>query len=158
MPFPPLDDHGLLPGGVHQGSLEEVQARFVTNPHRATLWHGLTSFLSWVHSHDMAYPIYIAGGFISGKDTPNDIDIVHDLTHACGYNQYRGVQWFTQYRASIHAGHRVDYTVNLPGINDFAGYFQYLGPKAAAQTGLDIKHPRGVIRIESRTWLDGLNR
>jgi len=157
MPFPPLDEHGQLPKGVYISSLDEIHDTFVVNAQRAMLWNGVIGFLEWVRTHDMAYPIYMAGGFISAKDHPNDIDIVHDLTHACDYNQFRGLQWFSNHRERIRSIHHVDYTANLKGNSDFSGLFQYLGPKVAALTGLDEKHPRGILRIESRAWLDGLN-
>lgn len=158
MPLPKPDKNGLLPRGVHVSNLQEIHDTFVVNAHRAQLWSGLMAFLPWLHQKDLAYPIFIAGGFISRKPTPSDIDIVHDLRHAWDYNQWRGKQLFTKYRDIIKAEYSVDYTVNLTAHNDFSAFFQYVGPKVAAMTGLDEKYNRGIIYIGSRVWLDGLTK
>lgn len=158
MPLPPLDQYGLLPEGIYTSTLAEAQARFVFNPHRQHLWNNLIELLRELHRSDMAYPIWLGGGFITNKANPSDIDLVHDLTGACGYNQYRGFKLFKDQRAAIKQTHQIDYLVNIAGQNDFSSFLQYIGPTSAALTGLNEKHTRGILRIESRTWLDGLNK
>lgn len=158
MPIPQLDEHGLLPSGIYPCRLADAERRFSTDAHRAALWNNLLDVLRQLHHLDLAYPIYLAGGYFSDKASPEDIDLVHDLRQACGYNQYRGWRLFMHERERIHKNHNIDYCVNLPGGNDFSSFFQYIGPKSAALTGLHEKHKRGVLRIESRIWLDGLNK
>ncbi len=48
--LPPLNYHGYLPEGVHDGSLESLRARFVFNPQREVLWGKLEEFLQWAVS------------------------------------------------------------------------------------------------------------
>lgn len=88
---------------------------------------------------------------------PEDIDLVHDLRYACGLNQYRAYRIFQQ-REAIKARYGVDYLVNLPDNNDFSAYFQYVGTKVAAATGLNEKHPRGILSIWSTSWRNGLTK
>lgn len=156
--IPPFDDFGLLPAGVHECTLAEAAEYLVFNDHRQLLWANLIHFLTELREADMAYPIFLAGGFASAKTLPDDIDVVHDLTHASELNQYRGWRLFDKGRDTIKAAHRVDYCVNLPGNNDFSAYFQYVGPKVAVATGMKEKDPRGVLYIRGRSWLDGLNK
>ena len=157
MPLPPLDQYGLLPEGIHPSTLAEAHERFVFNDHRQRLWGNLMDVLRELRSTDMAYPIWLGGGFITGKNNPSDIDLVHDLTYACGYNQFRGFMMFKDQREAIKNTHHIDYLVNIAGKNDFSSFLQYIGPTSAALTGLNEKTLRGILRIESRTWLDGLN-
>lgn len=145
--IPSLDDHGLLPPGEHPCTLEEVRDTFVTSQHRQELWQMFLTFLRELREQKLTHPIYLAGGFISGKDTPDDIDLVHDLRTAPDYNQFLGWRLFCTAREAIKTNYRIDYCVNLPGANDFSAFFQYIGPKAAAVTGMDEKTPRGVLYI-----------
>lgn len=158
MPLPQLTNLGLLPLGIHPSTLDEVRDTFCFNPHRERIWGKFLEFLKMLHAEDLAYPIFLAGGFCSGKDQPSDIDVVHDVRGAHGYNQYRCGRLFWEQREAIKNTYLVDYCPNLSGNNDFSSFFQYVGPKVAASTGLDEKDRRGVIHIASRSWLDGLNK
>jgi hypothetical protein len=81
MPIPPFDNNGLLPPGIFDCTLEEIQAVYCSNPHRQTLFDGLMSFLQseW-YPHNIALPIFIDGSFVRNKPLPSDVDIVIDLT------------------------------------------------------------------------------
>jgi hypothetical protein len=43
-----LNDFGLLPEGVHDCDVAEINAVFCGNPHRMHVWQGFTGFLGWI--------------------------------------------------------------------------------------------------------------
>lgn len=156
--IPDFDAHGLLPEGIWPCTLDAARERLCCNDHRARLWDGLLRLLAELQAADLCYPIFLAGGFVSAKPMPDDIDLVHDLRHAHAFNQFRGATLFFRHRARIAEQYGVDYCVNLPGNNDFSCYFQYIGPKAAAILNLPDKHPRGILSIWSTEWRNGWKR
>lgn len=158
MPVPKFNKYGLLPAGIHICTLGEIQEIFCWNIQRQAIWNGLIEFLRYLKSMDLAYPVYLDGGFSTDKDYPEDIDLAHDVTAAMGYNQYRSAKLFMQHRNSIKQSYHVDFCTNLPGNNDFASFFQYAGPKTALIKGLNKKTPKGILRVESSIWVNGLNK
>lgn len=69
----------VLPPGVHDGTLEEIEARFATTPHRKWLFGG---FLRVVEALRKAgcRTIFLDGSFITEKPHPGDFDGLWDLT------------------------------------------------------------------------------
>lgn len=63
----------VLPPGVHDATLSEIEARFATTPHRRRLFAG---FKRVAHALELAgcRTIYLDGSFITGKPHPGDFD------------------------------------------------------------------------------------
>lgn len=148
MPIPPLDSYGLLPQGIFDCSLTEIQGIFCPNTHRLSLFDGLMNFLNteW-YPHRIAAPILIDGSFVRGKLSPEDIDVVFDMT---GHSDQSLVialgLWFRHDELKQH--YNVDVWVRHPKIpNNLVSFFQYIGDKAAAELRLTPKHPKGILRI-----------
>lgn len=97
MPLPAFDEHGLLPIGVHDCTLDELRARFgsfQSTDQRVWLFQKLVALLSEVRSARFAQCLLIDGSFVTSKADPNDIDLVlvlplaHDVTADLPLVQY----------------------------------------------------------------------
>jgi hypothetical protein len=64
---------GELPPGMHLATLEEVEAVFVTTPHRRRLFEGLRRAIQNLHAAGVRR-VFIDGSFVTTKADPNDID------------------------------------------------------------------------------------
>jgi hypothetical protein len=89
MPIPDLNDHGFLPSGIHDCSLEDIGARFGTfqsTDRRSHLYRQLQVFLAEVHSTNLVVAVIVNGSFVTRKPDPGDIDLIlvlssgHDFT------------------------------------------------------------------------------
>jgi len=76
--LPTFTAHGLLPEGVHQATLEEVQERFGGNERRDELLTGLAEALRLLRAAGCRR-VYINGSFVTSKELPNDIDACWDI-------------------------------------------------------------------------------
>lgn len=149
MPIPPLDNHGLLPQGIFDCSLTEIQGVFCQNMHRQSLFDGLMNFLNveW-YPHGIDAPILIDGSFVRGKLSPEDIDLVLDVSGrsdgdfviALGLH-FRREELKQLYKVDVWTRHQ-----KLP--TDLGSFFQYIGDKAAAELRLEPKYPKGILRIQ----------
>jgi hypothetical protein len=63
----------ILPGGIHQATLSEVEVFFGTNPHRRALFVGLFHALIALKSAGCK-TVYLDGSYVTGKSKPNDYD------------------------------------------------------------------------------------
>lgn len=153
MPIPPLDSRGLLPEGVHRASLEDVPVQFCCNPYRWHLWddvlRGLDTLCALAHDPPLpALSLVLGGSFFSDKPDPADIEVTLVLpagtpAEVCWLWTLRQVRL----HPTLKTENRMDYYVTLPGHNDFARFFQYVGPKTAAVKRLLPMDLRGVVEV-----------
>lgn len=148
MPVPALDQHGLLPVGVHDCTLQEFSDAFCWNAHRMSLYGGLQDFLAqqWAPLN-LPADLWLNGSFTRAKDFPEDIDVVADVS---GYdNQVAApaiMLWLN--RVALKATYHIDFWVKHPLLpTDLTAFFQYTGLKAGAELGLDAKHLKGILRV-----------
>jgi hypothetical protein len=74
--WPPLNEAGDLPLGIHSATLAEVIERFGKgSPHRAAVARRLERIYSLVHGLGGLDRFIIFGSFITTKAEPNDVDI-----------------------------------------------------------------------------------
>ncbi len=84
MPIPTLNEHGLLPPGIHPCTLEELEGRFDGGgfgSHRYELILRLRNFLTEVRKVTFVAWVAIDGSFVTAKEEPGDIDIVLVLSN-----------------------------------------------------------------------------
>ena len=148
MSIPALDGHGLLPVGIHDCSVEEMQARFGWNEHRRKLICGFTHFLSQEIFGVFDYPVYADGSFVTDKKCPNDIDVALELRGASDAESWRGLVFMQEHQARIRGQYKVDFWINFRNANDFVAFFQYAGHKTAKFKGLESGHAKGILRIK----------
>ena len=79
MPIPSLNNHGLLPEGIHDCSFDEAQARFGSfhgSDQRLQLWTKFKEFFRDVKACALVDAVILNGSFVTGKPSPNDIDLI----------------------------------------------------------------------------------
>jgi hypothetical protein len=80
MPIPELNQDGLLPPGIHECTLDELEARFdgggFGEHRRYFLIRNLRTFLAEVRKVKFIAWVAVDGSFVTAKETPGDIDIV----------------------------------------------------------------------------------
>lgn len=79
MPFPELNEDGLLPEGIHDCTLDEIGARFglfVASDRRVRLFEKLCALVEEEQKAGLAIEIFIDGSFVTDTPQPNDIDLV----------------------------------------------------------------------------------
>ncbi len=152
MPNPVLNSSGLLPKGIHEFSLDEIEAVFVHNPHRMKLWKKFREFLDWVRKLDQFAYLYLDGGFITDKTNPLDIDVILQTRSSYGTAALESMIPFCEFGLDkiLHeyAIHLHFWSEGFPGgVQDFRLFFQYLRPQDALPRGLLKGATKGIVRI-----------
>ena|SRR5437867_8790386 len=97
MPIPAFESSGLLPAGVHDCTLEEIESRFGrfhATDRRPQLWAKFKNFFREAQASGVVEALLLDGSFVTTEDAPNDIDIVvvvfagHDLQADLPPHQY----------------------------------------------------------------------
>jgi hypothetical protein len=151
MPIPPLDEHGLLPSGVHIATLDEVRGLFgsSTQPRR-NLYTGLDSVVLGARATGHFASAVLDGSFVTDEAAPKDVDVVLlaniELFAVFGaLNRSPDTQWFLDPEVA-----RERYGVHLY-LNDaeeeMVTYFQKLRPEEAFTRNVLPNHLRGVVRV-----------
>ena len=148
MAIPQLDNHGLLPVGAHPCTLQEIQADFCWNAHRQNLFERLELFLDqrW-KPLNVNGDLWINGSFTRRKDNPKDIDVVADVSHLTP-QEFMPVLLVHLTNDVNQHNYNVDFWVKhalFP--HDLTQFFQYTGLKAAAELRLDVKRPKGILKV-----------
>jgi hypothetical protein len=84
MPIPPLNQEGLLPPSVHDGTLEEVAEWFGRDqwvgdrmrPCRSKLCRTLEVYLAELGREGLAVAVIVDGSFVTGEPEPHDVDLL----------------------------------------------------------------------------------
>lgn len=79
MPIPPFTENGVLPIGIYDTSLSEVEekfGRFRSDEDRVVLFQKLTHYLVELFSWGHVQEVLLDGSFVSSKDNPGDIDLI----------------------------------------------------------------------------------
>lgn len=63
----------VLPAGIHDTTLAEVEARFATTPHRKWLFDGFVRMVQALAAAGCRY-VYLDGSFVTAKPHPGDYD------------------------------------------------------------------------------------
>ncbi len=79
MAIPLLNEHGFLPGGVHDCTLDELKGRFGSfqiSDQRPKLFARLETFLTKAKASRLVVSVVVDGSFVTAKPDPNDIDLI----------------------------------------------------------------------------------
>lgn len=80
MAIPPLTSFGLLPPGIHNATLAEVENMFGSaNDKRVALFKGLSAYADLLTEVGVFKGIFIDGSFVTDKPVPGDIDVIVDV-------------------------------------------------------------------------------
>lgn len=76
--IPALTDEGLLPPGIHEGTVEELREKLGWSQQRRRLISGLERALELMRDCGVER-VYLDGSFVTDKDRPGDIDGCYDI-------------------------------------------------------------------------------
>lgn len=79
MPIPDLNEHGFLPEGIHDCTLEEIGVRFgrfQTSDRRVRLFSKLCELVKEEQMAGATIEMFINGSFTTAQTEPGDIDLV----------------------------------------------------------------------------------
>jgi hypothetical protein len=149
--IPDFDEHGLLPVGIHDCTLDEIDAVLCFSERRRLLFDGLRRFVADIwFTLPLDSKLLIDGSFVRRKAEPNDIDVVIELDSSVGIDDALELVVRLQMRehARFKEVYNLDVWVRHPELpRDLAKFFQYIGDKAAAELILPCKHPKGILRM-----------
>ena len=154
--LPPLTSCGHLPEGIYESTLEEVVLRFANSAYRKNLWEGATKFLALATEGDGFSHAYLAGGFISAKVHPEDIDLILQPVEPYGVKAFKAMEpLFALGLDSIYRKYAVHlhFWCDAPpqAICDFREFFQLL--RSTNSVDADEGAPetrRGLVKLSLR--------
>ena len=88
MSLPQLNEHGHLPAGIHDASLDELTERFGQSQRRREILKDFHRYLAELQQWQVAQAILVDGSFVTDIAEPNDLDLVlvlrddYDLTQS----------------------------------------------------------------------------
>jgi hypothetical protein len=97
MSVPPFNEHGWLPEGIYDCTIDEAAVRlgsFQASDRRPRLWQKFVEFLNESKASGLVKVILLDGSFVTAKPNPNDIDLVlvvdanHDFSASLRPNHY----------------------------------------------------------------------
>ena len=149
MPIPAFDRFGLLPGGIHECTIKEVEVDLAWNDDRRRLTAQLQEFIAVELEPRFAVvpPVVLDGSYVSKKASPSNINLVLELSNLTDADQWQGQMLF-QERAELFRSYQIDMLPGLKGLQqDFVDLLQTLRPQTAFEKGLHHGHRKGVLRL-----------
>ncbi len=149
MAIPAMSQAGLLPPGVHDATIAEVEQTFGRRtPRRAELFVKFTAFLDVARGFGVFQAIIADGSFVTDKDAPGDIDAVlllprADLAKLVAHPDRQQIldQQAVKSKYEIHL-----FLDPLP-TGRWTSFFQHLKPDDALARIVPPATRRGVLRI-----------
>ena len=150
MPIPSFDRFGLLPGGIHECTIKEVEVDLAWNDERRRLTALLQEFIAieLTPRFTVLPPVLLDGSYVSKKASPNNINLVLELSSLSDEEQWEG-QILFQRKAELLGCYQIEMLPGLKGLKqDFVDLLQTLRPQTAFEKGLHHGHRKGVL-----TWI-----
>lgn len=148
MPIPEWNEYGLLPEGIHDCAIEDIQLRLGFNEHRQRLLEGLDGAIQWLKTMPPIECLIIDGSFVTDKERPGDIDAVAMIANLTEKNQREWVRSWESQKVMIKQNHQVDlYPTVLGNGYNFAAFFQYIRPEEALERGAPLGLLKGIVRM-----------
>lgn len=149
MPIPAFDRFGLLPGGIHECTIEEVEVDLAWNDERRRLTALLQEFIAveLTPRFTVVPPVVLDGSYVSQKASPSNINLVLELSHLSDEEQWEGQVLF-QRTAELFRLYQIEMLPGLKSLKqDFVDLLQTLRPQTAFEKGLHRGHRKGVLRL-----------
>jgi len=146
MPIPNLDGFGLLPEGVYDCTVAEVQGRFGNfqgSDRRPKLWTKLTEFLRELSGCGLVRSVLLDGSFVTAKPDPRDIDLIlvvsgdHDFSAELTPAEYNAMS-----KRSVFRRYGFDLLVARDGSEEYRRYLAFF-----QQVRLEPNLRKGILRL-----------
>jgi predicted nucleotidyltransferase len=152
LPIPPLQPSGILPAGIHECSLEEIEHGLTYNDRRREIWSGWEVIKERLVVIPEVEVVYIDGSFISDKPEPSDIDVAVEFFNIESYykvrDRHQDLFWKRervkdQYKVDIQQGF-----IHCPK-EEFNAieWFQVLSRKEAALRRVPLNTRKGILKV-----------
>jgi len=151
--IPALEPSGLLPPGVHDAAVDEIEAAFGTsNRRREELFAKLDLFVGFAQSFQLFTALFVDGSFLTDKDLPSDIDGVLELprpnlTQLLSHPQALLIVDTAAVKATYEVHLFFQPPPPVPAGLDMARFFQGLKPEEALLRGLPTSVKRGILKV-----------
>jgi hypothetical protein len=92
MPIPTFDPFGLLPGGIHECTIKEVEVELAWNDERRRLTEQLQEFIAveLAPRFTVLPPVVLDGSYVSKKPSPSNINLVLELSDLSDGDKWEG--------------------------------------------------------------------
>jgi hypothetical protein len=146
MPIPPFDEHGFLPAGIHDCTVEEIQARlaaFQGSDRRPQLWTRFKKFLSEATASGLVRAVLLDGSFVTAKPDPNDIDLIvvvppgHDFSSDLKPPEYNVLS-----KRRVQRRHGFDLLVACADSDEYRRYVRFF-----QQIRFEPGRSKGILRV-----------
>jgi hypothetical protein len=145
--IPAFNEHGLLPEGIHDCTLEEVGARFGTfqaSDRRSTLWAKFKEFMEDATACELVEAVLVDGSFVTAEIDPNDIDLIlivpedHNFSADISMAEYNVVS-----RRRVHRRCGFDLLVARSDSEEYRRYLSFF-----QQVRFEPEKKKGILRIQ----------
>jgi len=154
MPLP-FDDRGLLPPGIHDATLDEIESilgRYQKTTRRITLMANLRAYVAELRKTGWDFRLVIDGSFVmTAIDEPNDIDCL--LIMPLGW-QMDGVLRPSEYNLVSKRSTKQDYKIEVfaavigsEKADEFESFFSGIRREWIDRFGWDPSSLKGLIRV-----------
>jgi hypothetical protein len=152
--IPDFEASGILPTGIHDCDLDEIEARYVYNDRRRNIWHPFRFYLRQIAEGIPEVSVaYVDGSFVTDKVEPGDVDLILEFSTVADLANVKARLPHLMNRREIKAAHKVDlltrFEPNPPG-DDFRELFQLLKPEDAIDRGVPAGTKKGILKIAVR--------
>lgn len=147
MPIPALNEHGLLPVGIHDCILAEIEVRFgqfQRTDQRTGLFRGLRDFMDEARKTGFVTAVLIDGSFVTDKDLPSDIDLI--LVIAAGHDfdaSLRPFEYNIVSRRQVRRIYRLDVLVGGQGTPETDNHVEFF---SRVRGRSDVR--KGMLRVK----------
>jgi hypothetical protein len=150
-----FDERGLMPPGVHDATLEEVDqyfGRFQRTDQRITLCKKLKEYVVALRSAEINCSLILDGSFIMiGVDEPEDIDLVLVLPEDWDTNaDLRPYQYNVVSKRRVRQAYRFDLFAvrkNSPEEQEWIAFFGHVNLKWCTMFGWPEDTTKGLVRV-----------
>ena len=148
-----LDDKRLLPPGIHDATMEDIERHFALSGRRKTLLARLSEYVSNVRLTGWACQVLIDGSFVMPKVIePNDIDII--LVMPPGWDMERRDLKPYEYNVVDRSYTRRTYRIEAFSVafgseheRSFIDLFSKSRIEWCKQFGLPAEFRKGIVRL-----------
>lgn len=150
MPIPDFDDN-VLPEGVHDCTLAEVEerfGRFQRSDRRMTLTERLARYLKAAKQSGIVTAVVIDGSYTTSKDEPEDIVIIAVLDATFDWTQeLRPYQANVIDRAAVRREYRFDGFADKEGEAGLVNLIAVFATVPTKYAGFTTKTHKGMVRV-----------
>ena len=150
--------NGFLPSGIHECSLDEIEAVFAQSnpsPRRPELWAKFVNYVNWIRPMGFFQQIYVDGSFTTDKHDPGDIDVVLQIPQPSVQLQARmqanpeiPKAWDVSYAKTVFEIHPFLWYQGLPPDQSFIEFFQGIRPEEARRLNLPVNTCKGILKVK----------